>query len=488
MKSERRQTAQTAVIDVGSHAVRMDIFEDSGAGGSRLLESLIRDVDLGREVFRRGEAPPGELALLCSIAADFRHKLEEYGDIPVRAFATSALREAANRELVADRMYGSGGWKPEILESSRECYLIAKAMRRAVAASGCSPNDRVLGVHVGAGSLFMFFFADGALCFGEEIPAGRDRLPAVESLRDCARAFGEAIAASGAVRNLRAVTGEAPLRLFVSGSGARRFASALGHAPAGFDAVAEVPCELLRDGGVADDTESACAMTAAALLRGFFECGEAVFVPGFTTRSAFLTDDGVVDEARFAADLAGVCRGIVRRFGADAETAERSAAFAAALWKKLRGRFGLEERSLALLECAARLRDLGSIVDCRETARHSAYFIDHLQLPGASSAERRLVAATVRRAGGCASRNDAENLAPEHRPTLFELAALLRVGAALAAVGGDPEELQLNVSGAELILTLRTASPESARGLLAPHAEEFCRVFGLRPRPGEPAS
>ena len=487
MRPERRQISQTAVIDVGSHAVRMDIFENSGAGAPRLLESLVRDVDLGREVFRRGEVPPGELAMLCDIAKDFRRKLDEYGDLPVRAFATSALREAANRELVADRMYNAGAWRPEILESSRECSLVASAMRRAVAASGCSPNDRVLGVHVGAGSLFMVFFADGALCFGEEIPAGRDRLPAAaESLRDCARAFGEAIAASGAVRRLRAVAGEAPLRLFVSGSGARRFATALGHAPAGSDAVADVPIEALRN-GVADDTGSACAMMAVAMLEHDFEF-DRVFVPGFTTRSAFLTENSVVDEARFAADLAGVCRGIVKRFGADAEGAETCAAFAAALWKKLRGRFGLEERSLALLECAARLRDLGSIVDCRETARHSAYFIDHLQLPGASSAERRLVAATVRRAGGDESRSDAEDLAPELRPTLFKLAALLRVGAALAAADGDPAELQLNVAGTELVLTLRTASPESARELFAPHAEAFCRVFGLRPRLGEPTA
>ena len=112
MRPERRQISQTAVIDVGSHAVRMDIFENSGAGAPRLLESLVRDVDLGREVFRRGEVPPGELAMLCDIAKDFRRKLDEYGDLPVRAFATSALREAANRELVADRMYNAGNASP----------------------------------------------------------------------------------------------------------------------------------------------------------------------------------------------------------------------------------------------------------------------------------------------------------------------------------------------------------------------------------------
>ena len=94
----------------------------------------------------------------------------------------------------------------------------------------------------------------------------------------------------------------------------------------------------------------------------------------------------------------------------------------------------------------------------------------------------------MRRAGGDESRSDAEALAPELRPMLFKLAALLRVGAALAAAGGDPAELQLNVAGTELVLTLRTASPESARELLAPHAEEFFRVFGLRPRLGEPAA
>ncbi|MBQ6351897.1 MAG: hypothetical protein IJJ28_01345, partial [Lentisphaeria bacterium] len=181
MKKFRRQVVQAAVIDVGSHAARMDLFESSGAGEAVLLESLSRDVDLGREVFRRGEAPPGEVALLCTILADYRRKLDEYGAIPVRAFATSALREAANRELVADRLRDSGGVAPEIFESARECYLVASAMRRAFAAAGLPPEARVLGAHIGAGSLFLVCFDRGVLCFGEEIPAGRDRLPPAES-------------------------------------------------------------------------------------------------------------------------------------------------------------------------------------------------------------------------------------------------------------------------------------------------------------------
>ncbi len=487
MKKERRQVIQAAVIDVGSHAARMDLFQRPADGKAVLLESLTRDVDLGREVFRRGEVPPGEMALLCTIMADYRRKLDEYGSIPVRAFATSALREAANRELVADRLRDSGGVTLEIFESARECYLAASAMRRAFPAAGIAPDARVLGAHIGAGSLFLVYFERGVLCFGEEIPAGRDRLPPAEAPGDCARAIAAAIAASGAVRRLQPIVGTLPVSLFVSGKGARRFARETGAGEAALDSAVRLPegCPPEYRGS---DADAACAYGAIGLLTGEFVC-DGIFVPGFTTRSALLAElpefgGGAADPECFAADFAGVSRAAAGRFAVDPERAERTARLAAALWKKLRTRVTMPERSLPLLEGAARLRDIGNLIDCRERERHSAYFIGHLQLPGIGDDERRLLAATVL----CSGNGDAipapvsAALPPEHRPTLFKLAALLRVAAALSESRAALDDPRLNIAGGEFLITPRSAAGGADRSLLARHAELFVRVFGLRPR------
>ena len=88
MKKKRREVESAAVIGIGSRTVGLDILELADGEKPVLLETLRREVDLGREVFRTGEVPPGEIALLCDIMADCRRKLDEYRVRRVRAVAS----------------------------------------------------------------------------------------------------------------------------------------------------------------------------------------------------------------------------------------------------------------------------------------------------------------------------------------------------------------------------------------------------------------
>ena len=94
---------QTGIIDVGAHAVRLEIFEVEKDGSYTLLESLSRATRLGTDVFRTNFVSPETSSAFSAIMCDYAAKLKEYGISRVRAFATSAIREARNRELVIDR-------------------------------------------------------------------------------------------------------------------------------------------------------------------------------------------------------------------------------------------------------------------------------------------------------------------------------------------------------------------------------------------------
>ena len=120
---------QTGIIDVGAHSVRLEIFEVRPDGSAIVLESLTRAARLGIDVFRTGFVSPETAGAFSAIMCDFAARLKEYGITRVRAFGTSAIREARNRELLIDRIRHDSGIEVEILESSKEIELIALAMQ-----------------------------------------------------------------------------------------------------------------------------------------------------------------------------------------------------------------------------------------------------------------------------------------------------------------------------------------------------------------------
>lgn len=516
MSKEPKHPYQAAVIDVGSHAVRMDVFEADAEGRASLLESLSRPVDLGREVFRSGSVPPESLSLLGEIMESFRRKLDEYRISDVRAIATSALREAFNRELVTDRLRHLTGIDIEILESTQEIRLIYQEMRAEL--SRHLKFDDLHGVTavIGAGSLFAAGFEQGLLRFCEELPLGTDRLP------DAGNDNGGGISGQ-IVSRLRSAglrrrlcecaefAPDTPVTLIALGGAARTVAGLLGCAPADARDIREAAPDrtailtrsmaqeqirpLAEKLGISrEDAENVIA--AAGVFNYFldnFKCERLLF-PGVTTRSAVIgelvrTKQHAPEQIPFDADLAALCRAVGRRYACDAGHAETTALISDALWCKLRTRHAFPERSRLLLGAAARLHDAGRFIDSRRHHRHSHYIISNLQLPGITDEELRIIAATAfyhRKLEPDAGHPEFSALAPESRVTVLKLAAILRVADALDYSRKNRfSHLKLNISGSELVVTPGSAGIGTERAALKQKSGLFTQVFGLNVRIGE---
>lgn len=515
MNRTRRHPYQAAVIDVGSHAVRMDVFEADANGRAALLESLSRPVDLGREVFRSGSVSPEGLSLLSGIMESFRSKLDEYRITDVRAIATSALREAFNRELVTDRLRYLTGIDVEILESTQEIRLIYLEMREELAKRTDFGKLHGMTVVIGAGSLFAAYFDRGLMRFCEELPMGTDRLP--ESGDDRGGGISGQIVSRLRSAGLRRRLGECvefspgtPVTLLALGGAARIIAGMLGCAPADAwdirevspgDAdkltrrIAQEPIRALAEKIGCSREEAENIIAAAGVFNYFlenFNC-ERLFFPGVTTRSAVIGElvrlNRGSDGTSFDADLAALCRAIGRRYACDAGHAEAAALIADALWCKLRSRHAFPERSRLLLGAAARLHDTGRFIDSRQHHRHSHYIISHLQLPGVTGEELKIIAATAfyhRNTEPNAAQREFDELAPESRVTVLKLAAILRVADALDYSRRNRfDRMKLNIVGSELVVTPRGGGIETERAALAQKAGLFTQVFGLNVRIGE---
>ncbi|MBS1368712.1 MAG: HD domain-containing protein [Lentisphaeria bacterium] len=502
---------QAGVIDVGAHSTRLDLFEVASGGRITLLESLARTVNLGYDVFRHGSVSPENLSALGSVMADFSRKLAEYKVRSCRVVATSAIREAFNRELVINRIRSVSNLSLEILESQEETRICFLSMRETLRRS--MPFDELTGLCliVGTGSLLVSWFDGGLMRFSEAIPLGTSRL---------VDAFGrssfsieqilEILRSQDIRQRLHESVGlepDRPVTLVAMGASVRMLSGGCaGESPeGGEDEVLELSCDSLAaavNRAVAAEpaalaaeykiTEPAAAgVSACAAILGYFldefNC-ETFLCPGTTTRIALIRD--FVRRGRgeggdpFHDDLVAICGAIGHKYGYDPQHAAHVAGISLALYEKLRRNFEFTPRAVVLLEVAAFLHDIGRFVDTRQHNRHSGYLISNLQLPGVTDAELRVIAAVARyhrKSAPKESHPEYMQLSAEDKVTVLKLAAILRVADALDCTRqGRFSRMKLMQRGHTLVIQVPdSGNYRQERLYLELKGGMFNEVFGL---------
>lgn len=117
---------RVASIDVGTNSTRMLIAESDGPGSPlRTVVRLMRITRLGQGVDRGGHLAPDAVQRTVEVLREYRGLIDEHG-VPhdrVRMTATSAARDAANRDEFFDAAAGAVGVEPELLSGDDEARL-----------------------------------------------------------------------------------------------------------------------------------------------------------------------------------------------------------------------------------------------------------------------------------------------------------------------------------------------------------------------------
>ena len=113
-----------AVIDVGSNAIRWQIAGVDHPKHYRIVEQDRQPVRLGREVFQTGKLNPEAAEAALRVLREFKSAADRYRVKAIRAAATSALREAADRQKFINRAKRSGV-PLEVLSEQDEARLIS---------------------------------------------------------------------------------------------------------------------------------------------------------------------------------------------------------------------------------------------------------------------------------------------------------------------------------------------------------------------------
>ncbi len=161
-----------AVIDFGTNTARLLI-------GYIAPEGDIVPLSIKRHITRLGggftdERGISSEALDRSIIAlkDFGAEISSYKVNNIKAVATSAVRDAANKHLFCEEIYNSTGIYIDVIDGLEEGYLTLRGVL-----SGLSKLSKYIFVFdIGGGSTEYIFAIDGVLAFSKSLPLGVVRL------------------------------------------------------------------------------------------------------------------------------------------------------------------------------------------------------------------------------------------------------------------------------------------------------------------------
>jgi exopolyphosphatase/guanosine-5'-triphosphate,3'-diphosphate pyrophosphatase len=460
-----------AAIDVGTNAVRLEIARPLPDGTLETIHQERDPIRPGEGVFTGGTiAKPVAKRLLSTLrryaALCRRHHAR------VRAVATSAVREARNRDEIVARVREETGLQLEVVSGREEARLICLGVL-----DGRAQNARSLVVDIGGGS------TEVALGLGEKPTA-------LHSVALGAVRLTEIFGASGKISKERL----AVMRSFAEEAFRDQLPMALKHGKVALGSSGTINAIVaagsdsrrLTRRRLEKTVRELAGLTLAERRRRFEPRRAEIVVAGAVILEAAMRHLGL--EAVVAVDTGlrnGVLRdlarrtpaaaeavaaqrsrsaaAVARRFGFDEKHARQVARLALQLFDQLAGLHGLPASARSVLEAAALLHDVGHAVSPQRHHKHTFYLVQNADIAGFSDQERHqvaLVARYHRRTPPDRGRPDLEELGAGELRQLRRLVALLRVADALDRSHHQQVlDLRAAVRGPVVRLAVRTRAP-----------------------------
>ncbi len=159
------------VIDIGTNSCRLFIAElENTSEGKKIKRELVKDVEivkLGEGVNKTHNLNPEAIKRTLDCLKKYKEKASSYGVENIRAFATSAVRDAENREVFLQEV-SKLGIKIECISGKTEATL-------NFLGNSLVFKDRILVVDIGGGSTEFTLGKDKSIDFIQSINIGAVR-------------------------------------------------------------------------------------------------------------------------------------------------------------------------------------------------------------------------------------------------------------------------------------------------------------------------
>ncbi len=502
------------IVDMGSNAIRFVIAETTG-GVVAVLESHRLPVRLGRDVFHTGQIPEQTLSEVVDGFRRFRASCDRLQVGTIRAIATSAMRDALNRDVLVDRLRETCNIEVEVISGTQESYLLKLGVETRVDMS----KGRSLLVDVGGGSVEVVLVDRGQVVSADSYRLGALRmLESLSQVESPGESFVDLLEKHirGLERRIVDRFGGVKIDRYVAVGGNVESLADLVFARNGSRKPDGVDTCNLAD--LRAEVRDLAAMSVQARMekRSLRPDRADTIVPAgiVYARLAELADvdrvlvprvgikDGLLQEIvrghlqPFAVEdhvevVLQSCRAMGRRFHYESDHAETVLTLARQIFDQTRALHGLDGRARVFLEAAALLHDVGVAVNNDGHHKHSQYLIESSELVGLTDEERQIVALLARyhrKAPPNREHEEFGRLRRKERTIVERLAAILRLADALdrqhasvvrgvhVAVRGTRLELTPTLDGDPKTRLTLEARAIQEKGLL------FAQLLGREPQ------
>lgn len=510
-----------AAIDVGSFELEMGIYEMSRKAGFREIDHVRHVIALGRDTFNEGKISYGLVEELCQVLEDFARIMKTYQVEDYRAYATSAMREAKNNQIVQDQIRVRTGFDIKIISNSEQRFISYKAIAAKDDEFQKIIQQGTAIVDVGYGSMQISLFDKDTLVSTQNLPlgvlrlremlshiqvTGRDRRELTAEMVDNEliifrkmylkdRQIGNLIGIGDSIRTLvykmRAGMPEGQRRDRITLEEFNRF----------FDRIKGMTADQLEETFDVGHEYAAMLLPTAIIYKRIMETTGAgmMWIPGIQ-----MTDGIAAEYAEnkkilkfnhnFDNDIIVTSRNMAKRYKCHMSHIQAVEKMALNIFDSLKKYHGLKTRERLLLQIAANLHSCGKFVTMRGASECAYNIIMATEIIGLSHIEREVVANVVRYHGQTFRYNE---LAIEARPSRYtRLAApdnLIMIVAKLTAIlrlaesmdrshKAKLEDSRIIVKDNQLMITAEYAGDVTLEHMsIQQETDFFEEIFGIRP-------
>jgi exopolyphosphatase/guanosine-5'-triphosphate,3'-diphosphate pyrophosphatase len=453
-------TTLTAIIEIGSTGIRLNIAEINSNGSWQVLDRAMRPASLGRDVFTSGLLSRESILECLSVLQNYRELLSGWGieDNNIHVIATSALRAAHNRDVFIDRIYQETGFNLSIVEGIEENRLMYLAVRFALKQDlplFWKANSMI--IEIGGGSTEIMLLRRGQMVAAHSFKMGTIIIDQRSRQGFNTGAFYERYLNENLKNTLGHLNMEmdlAHVRVLVASSGDARIVAD----KAGKELNENCRIinredfikflEKIRNYSIEDSmkefgityAEAEGLVLGLLVLKLFLEqTGAAsIAVPLVTIRDGYLVDlvsgvDSSLQDEFFSQIIASAVN-LGRKYHFDEAHGKLVANHCMTLFDALTKEHGMNRRHRIMLETAAILHDVGAYIKESRHQKHGQYIVANSEIFGLHQDELEIIANVINcHRGEPPTHSDLEfmTLQREERVLVLKMASILRVADAL---------------------------------------------------------
>lgn len=497
-----------AAIYVGSSEIAMKAFEISGRKNFRFVDGISKALELGKDTYREGSISRESIGQICEILNGFKKKMKEYQITEYRAYATTAVRESSNAELVIDAIKRNTNLHVQILSNSEQRYMNFKGLVAKYADFQQVVSKNTAFVDVGAGSVQVSLFDKNNLIVTENMPIGavrvRDYLSMIgnksgrldEIMADYVeydivtfrniylndKEIKNIIAVGEVVNSVKRIVPELEIKDVIT----REQFDFI------YDRTVSMPPQELAERYGIPYERATLMLPNITIYRSFLNnCkAEEMYVPNVDFCEGIVAnymDEGsrIVFNHNFEEDIIAAAYNIGKRYKCNRSHVERTADFALKIFDGMKQVHGMDRKERLQLQIAAILHECGNFINLHDSAKNSYHIVANTEILGLSHKERMEVANVIKYNTHYLPSKEAiqGGLDDSDYIVVAKLAAILRIANILDKSHTQKiEDISVTVKDDTMIISAKAYEDISLEaGLFESRAVFFEQVYGIRP-------